>query len=304
MQDLFEILGLRRTASDREIKEAYRRLAKMYHPDSNPSTPEAHQQMQAINQAKAVLFDPVKREEHRAKLGLREKLTAQRLEEIRNAERFQPRSEGTQKRVQVPTSKWERSGRKMAIGAVSLMLIVTIIVMVGEMTAHPPSQGDPVAAIIARYHQLDGRPMDTLSDVRPTKQQMDTMSIAAEDPESQRLHGDLYYKQLEFALASKYFEVYLLDHQDDAMAMRLSHAYFMRHRYAEAMEVLRDNVPQDSNRVKAFYAVGESFIHAEKPFDARDAFAAAVKVAEKMKREGHAPPQEARRAQNELPKLE
>ena len=38
MEDPYQVLGLERGASDEEVKKAYRRLAKKYHPDANPAT--------------------------------------------------------------------------------------------------------------------------------------------------------------------------------------------------------------------------------------------------------------------------
>ena len=47
----FDVLGLSPHASKREIKKAYRRLAKKLHPDANPDDPEAHIKFQALNEA-------------------------------------------------------------------------------------------------------------------------------------------------------------------------------------------------------------------------------------------------------------
>jgi molecular chaperone DnaJ len=61
MADFYSVLGVARTASDDEIKKAYRKLAMQYHPDRNNGSSEAEEKFKAITEAYDVLRDPNKR---------------------------------------------------------------------------------------------------------------------------------------------------------------------------------------------------------------------------------------------------
>ena len=63
-KDYYSILGVSRNASEREIKQAYRRLARKYHPDVNPSDKSAEAKFKQINGAYEVLSDPEKRRKY------------------------------------------------------------------------------------------------------------------------------------------------------------------------------------------------------------------------------------------------
>jgi molecular chaperone DnaJ len=60
-KDLYEALGLQKGASDEEIKKAYRKLAKKYHPDLNPGDKTAEEKMKEVNAAYEILSDPEKK---------------------------------------------------------------------------------------------------------------------------------------------------------------------------------------------------------------------------------------------------
>ena len=67
--DYYKVLGVDNKASTDEIKKAYRKLARKYHPDLNPNDLEAEKNFKRVNEANEVLSDPSKRkkydEEHR-----------------------------------------------------------------------------------------------------------------------------------------------------------------------------------------------------------------------------------------------
>jgi DnaJ-class molecular chaperone len=64
VRDYYEVLGVPRTASQKEIRSAFRKLARKHHPDVNPSDPEAVERFKEVNEAHEVLSDPEKRKKY------------------------------------------------------------------------------------------------------------------------------------------------------------------------------------------------------------------------------------------------
>src|SRR5450631_2927119 len=62
--DYYKILGISKTASEEDIKKAYRKLARKLHPDLNPTDKEANKKFQQVNEANEVLSDPEKRKKY------------------------------------------------------------------------------------------------------------------------------------------------------------------------------------------------------------------------------------------------
>jgi tetratricopeptide (TPR) repeat protein len=297
MKDYFAVLGLGPRASDREIRDAYRRLAKSYHPDSTNSA-DGERLMQELNEAKAILFDPVKREEYRVMLGLRDTVTRERLEALRNDPRFTVVSTYRPKQDQRPRSVWDIRWKKYFVGLVSSAVLLVAGVSIYELvTAKAPQHS--IESIIERYKRIQPMYVDT------SKLAADTMAIPDDTAPHLKRKADIFFQLGEYRSASKYYEKYLTKAQpDDTLLRNLSFAYFHRGRYAEALQVLSRQMQGDSNLVVAYYNIGEMFLADEKPFDARDAFAESVRIADSMRRSGRTPPNYERWARSELAKLE
>ena len=63
-KDYYSTLGVAKTATEKEIKQAYRKLARKHHPDVNPGDKAAEARFKEINEANEVLGDPEKRKKY------------------------------------------------------------------------------------------------------------------------------------------------------------------------------------------------------------------------------------------------
>ncbi len=287
MTDHFAVLGVSRTASDAEIKEAYRRLAKLYHPDMGG---ENAAMMRRLNDAKEVLFDSVKREQHRVILGFNERLR-QAVYSARS-----PR-DGSQLFTQSTPrpDPWSRKQVKVfyAVGIAALtMLIVSFAVY--PSFAPPVKRLPPLQQIIERH-------LDTTSSALD---EADTVKIPDDSLPALERHANALYQHGDWWAAGKYWQKALeQDPTNDSDIRHLSLTYFKRGKYAQSLQILAQQMHGDSNLVVAYYNIGELFLHEEKPFDALNAFEEVKNIADRMNRTGHPTPYAAK-AQEKIAELE
>jgi curved DNA-binding protein len=95
--DYYKILGVEKNASDEDIRKAYRKLARKYHPDLNPNDTDANKKFQQINEANEVLSDPEKRKKY-----------DQYGNDWKHAEQFE-QARQSQSRQQQTTGSWDKS---------------------------------------------------------------------------------------------------------------------------------------------------------------------------------------------------
>src|SRR5665213_1925557 len=63
-KDFYSVLGVKKDVSEADLKKTYRKLARQYHPDSNPGDAKAEARFKEISEAHSVLSDPAQRKEY------------------------------------------------------------------------------------------------------------------------------------------------------------------------------------------------------------------------------------------------
>mgnify|MGYP005770285143 CR=1 FL=1 len=101
--DYYQVLGVDKKASQDDIKRAFRKLARKYHPDLNPNDATAKDKFQAINEANEVLSDPEKRK----KYDFAQPFTKESLLYREIFEKYYPHQAQMVKGFWMPNPNWE-----------------------------------------------------------------------------------------------------------------------------------------------------------------------------------------------------
>ncbi len=260
MKDYFTILGIDRSASEDEIKEAYRRLAKQWHPDNNHSDPEAARTMQDLNHAKEVLFHKETRDEYLRVLQLQDKITPEYVERV--ARKYVRDYERTSRTL----ASFPKFDRKKFV-AVFIFLILGVAgafyfgyVSTSEANVEPTS---PVQSILERQQALGNIP----------QQSVDSIKVPDLPPEKLSQMAALLVMMEERRSAVKYYEhAFAKDPQNAEIFSSLLLNLLDRYEYKRAFTLVDQFASSDSSRVVIWNTIGEYFLIEGRRRDARDAF--------------------------------
>jgi hypothetical protein len=133
MYNYYEILGVKQTATEQQIKKAYRELIQIYHPDKIPNDPHALEFTKLLNEAYSVLVNPLKRKEFDNLLSLRNAQKEKRDYAQRTEEMAEPRAEAE---AEVHHYRCEKCGKQDSSLRVAIFLGVFSFLVVTFKKAH------------------------------------------------------------------------------------------------------------------------------------------------------------------------
>jgi len=269
VKDYYSILGIPRYASEQTIKEAYRRLAKRWHPDANDGDENAQRMMQDLNRAKEVLFESDTRAEYRRVLEMQDALSAENIQRLRkkwSEKRFTQMPD-------MPAPKPFGKGRFILLMSLVSIAVGVGIVKLSEVSSSKQIAGDPIDNIVRR---------NTTTQLFPN-QEPDTIKVPDAPPERLAQMASALAMMDEYRSAAKYWEKYLeSDPHNLEVATSLMLAYLKRDDYARAVQTIRDHVTGDTNLIVMYATLGEFFRSQHKPFDSDNADEKVIELASKL----------------------
>lgn len=257
MKDYYSILGIPRYSSEQTIKEAYRRMAKRWHPDANNGDENAQRMMQDLNRAKEVLFEADTRDEYRRVLEMQDVLTAENIQKLRkrwSEKRFQqiPR---------MPEPKPFAKGRFIILMTLISIAIGIAIFKLTEISSSKQLAGDPIDNIIVRNSPPQLFPV----------LENDTIKVPDAPPERLEQMAAALAMMDEYKSAAKYWEKYLeSDPHNLDVTTSLMLTYLRRDEYAKAVQTIRDHIVGDTNLIVIYSTLGDYFRQQHKTFDAEN----------------------------------
>ena len=255
MKDYYSILGIPRYSSEQTIKEAYRRLAKRWHPDANNGDEDAQRMMQDLNRAKEVLFDSDTRDDYRKVLEMQDALSSENIQRLRK--RWSERR--FTEMANMPAPKSFGNGRFILLMSLISIAIGVAIVKLSEVSSSTQIAVDPIDKIITR---------NTTTQLFPN-QEPDTIKVPDAPPERLEQMAAALAMMDEYKSAAKYWEKYLeSDPHNLEVATSLMLAYLRRDEYAKAIQTIRNHIVGDTNLIVIYSTLGDYLRSQHKTFDA------------------------------------
>jgi hypothetical protein len=268
MKDYYSILGIPRYSSEQTIKEAYRRLAKRWHPDANGGDENAQRMMQDLNRAKEVLFEKDTRDDYRKVLEMQDVLTAENIQRLRKKWREKRFHEMPGMPVRQPFARW----RFILLMSLVSIAVGVAIVKLSEVSSSKNISSDPADNIIRRNKTIQLFPAN----------EPDTLKIPNVAPERLAQMASMLAMMNEYKSAAKYWEKYLeSDPHNIEVITSLMFAYLHRDDYVKAVETIRNHVAEDSNQVMLYSQLGDYFHERSKLFDESNAYEKVVELGKK-----------------------
>lgn len=260
MKDYFSILGIPRTASETEIRSAYRRLAKRWHPDANRGEPSAQRLMQDLNRAKEVLFNVDTRTEYINLLEMQDALSQENLERLRTKFRDIGDISPTPV-VTVPAE--DRSSRKLWIVLVVIAVIGVAAGYYGFTVDASKPVVDPVQAIIDRNMPITF-PSDTLREF--------TVNVPDHPPERLAQMASLLSLLGEHYSSAKYWErAYERDPSNSIILTNIAIEYMELKKYKTAFDKIESASLPDTSKALIYKRLADYFRMRGKTWDAENA---------------------------------
>lgn len=272
VKDYYSILGIPRSASEDEIKEAYRRMAKRWHPDANLGSESAQRIMQDLNRAKEVLFEEDTRNEYIHLLNLQDTLSQDNLERLRkkwgDTNFAEPRTPPPASMYPVP-----RFSRGKFYGVLIIIVgLVSIAFVMALQSGSSDSPRDPIQEIIER-----NKPTTTL--LTPPVDELDTIKVPDAAPDRLAQMAAMLSMLQEHKVAAKYWERALeLDPSNTDVMTNLLFLYLKNKKYEQAFGLIETRVASDTLKVIVYNRIGEFFLVEGKRFDAASSFEKAVQL--------------------------
>lgn len=269
MKDYYSILGIPRYASEQTIKEAYRRLAKRWHPDANNGDENAQRMMQDLNRAKEVLFNADTREDYRRVLEMQDTLSAENIRRLRKT--FSERRFG--QTPGMPHPKPFARGRFIILMSLLSVTIGIAVVKLAEVSSSKRTSSDPIENIISRNQTIQ---------LFPTNEP-DTIKVPDVAPERLAQMASMLAMMNEYKSAAKYWEKYLeSDPHNIEVTTSVMLAYLHREDIPKALQTIRGHITDDTNLIVIYSRLGDYFRESLKPLDANDAFEKVVQLGSKI----------------------